>query len=116
MSPAMNAYIDANSSITVLSGLMARAGSEDEIAAVLAHEYAHGLMRHIAKRRRNGTSAALAGLLAGAAVGAMVEDSDNVGDWMRVGANIGSQAGLLVYSRAMENEADHLARISHHGE
>ncbi|MCY4189641.1 MAG: M48 family metalloprotease [Bryobacterales bacterium] len=108
MSPAVNAYIDANSNITVLSGLMARAGSEDEIAAVLAHEYAHGLMRHIAKKRRNATSAALTGLLAGAVVGAKERESDNVGDWMRVGANIGSQVGALVYSQAMENEADHL--------
>lgn len=107
-SPVVNAYIDANSRITMFSGLMARAGSHGEIAAVLAHEYSHGLMGHVAKGAQNSALATLTGMAVGAAVGAKTKDPNDLGDWMRLGTNIGSQAGMRIYSQAMENEADHI--------
>ena len=107
-SPIVNAYIDANSRITMFSGLMARAGSDDEIAAVLAHEYSHGLMSHVAKSAQNSALATLTGLAVGAAVGAKTEDPKDLGGWIRIGTNIGSRVGLRIYSQAMENEADHV--------
>ena len=107
-SPIVNAYIDAHSRITMFSGLMARAGSEDEIAAVLAHEYSHGLMGHVAKGAQNSALATLTGMAVGAAVGAKTKDPNDIGHWMRLGTNIGSQVGLRIYSQAMENEADHI--------
>ena len=108
-SPIFNAHIDLKNEITVYGGLIRRVGSDDELAAVLAHEYAHGLMGHVGKKMRNVIGGSLIGIAVGAAVGAAVgDDSDDVSDAMRVGTDYGTLVGLRVYSQAMENEADHL--------
>ena len=39
--PTVNAYVDQSNVITVHSGLLHYAASDEEIAAVLAHEYGH---------------------------------------------------------------------------
>ena len=102
--PTVNAHIDINSNITVYGGLIRLVGSEDELAAVLAHEYSHGLMRHLRKKLRNMAIGGLIGLAAGATVGAAAKEPDSI----RTGTDIGIKMGSLVYSQSMENEADHL--------
>ncbi len=103
-----NAYIDHRNQITVFGGMIKRVGREDELAAVLAHEYSHGLMNHVRRKMRNVAGGSLIGMAVGAAVGAALEDPNSVGDGMASGARIGGSAGSLVFSEAMENEADHL--------
>ena len=104
----VNAQIDSRGQITVFGGLIGRVGSEDELAAVLAHEYAHGLMGHVGKKMRNIATATLIGLAAGAVVGAKSDAPNDTGDAAEAGARIGMIAGTRAYSQAMENEADHL--------
>ena len=105
----VNAQIDSMNRITVFGGLIRKVGSPDELAAVLAHEYAHGLMAHVGRKMRNVGGGALIGMAVGAAVGAAVsDDPDAVSDAMRVGLDSGATIGARVYSQAMENEADHL--------
>ena len=107
--PVVNAHIDINNHITVYGGLIRRVGSEGELAAVLAHEYAHGLMDHPRRTMRNVAVGTLVGMAAGAVVGAAAgDDSRDTAEGMRAGAEYGQLAGIRAYSQAMENEADHL--------
>ena len=108
-SQVVNAHIDLQSNITVYGGLVRLVGSADELAAVLAHEYAHGLLGHVRGKMRNIIVGTLVGVAAGAAVGAAVGDgSDDVADAASIGAETGQLVGLRAYSQAMENEADHV--------
>lgn len=51
--PSINAYVDSNNVVSVHSGLLHLAASDEEIAAVLAHEYGHVFADHIAKKYHN---------------------------------------------------------------
>ena len=80
-------------------GLVAIAGSDDELAFVLAHEYSHGLMKHIRTTQVNAAIGTIAGAIAGGLAGVDVNES----------ADIGARTGARAYSKPMELEADHLA-------
>lgn len=51
--PTINAFVDSNNVVRVHSGLLRYAASDEEIAAVLAHEYGHVFANHIAKKHQN---------------------------------------------------------------
>ena len=106
----INAHIDQDNNIHVMGGLVAWSGSDDELAFVLAHEYAHGLFGHVRSRMSNMGRGLLTGLGAGAAVGLLAgvprEDLDDVAVG---GAAAGATLGGLVFSKSMELEADHMA-------
>ena len=96
-SPVVNAFAVPGGYVYVTRGLLALAGTEAEVAGVLAHEIAHITLRHGAKRQSKGT---LAGL--GLAVLGAVTDNPLLADLGRIGAH----AVLSGYSRAEEHEAD----------
>lgn len=98
----INAFVGYNYDVTLLGGLIAAAGSDDEIAAVLAHEYSHALLLHPQKAAANRLGGMLVGTLIGAAVGAKRNDSS----YIRLGARAGVTVGNLVFSRSMELAAD----------
>ena len=98
--PVVNAHIDINNHITVYGGLIRRVGSEGELAAVLAHEYAHGLMNHPRRTMRNVAVGTLVGTVAGAVIGAAAgDDSGDTAEGMRAGAECGQLAGIRAYSQ-----------------
>jgi predicted Zn-dependent protease len=108
----VNAYASGTDSVVVQRGLLELLQSEDEVAAVVAHEFGHHLGRHIEEKKRN---AAIGAILAGlaAAGGAMAAGADGndpamtraVGTW----AGVGAQIGALSYSKSQEREADLLS-------
>ena len=89
------------------AGLLLEVRVEAELAAVLAHEYAHVMLGHVEKKTRNAMAGmAIASGLAGiyaAKTGANPEAFAE--SWQRAGALAGSRA----YSPEMEIEADRLA-------
>lgn len=106
----INAHIDQDNNIHVQGGLVAWSGSDDELAFVLAHEYAHGLFGHVRARMSNMGRGALAGAGAAAAVGLLAGVSrERVDDVAVGGAGVGMTVGGLVFSESMELEADHMA-------
>ena len=103
----INAYADQDDQITVYTGLMDRL-AEPELAAVLAHEYAHVMLGHVGKSQTNALvgGVALSVLLGGvsAATGVTFEP----GSYVEM-ADLGMTVGSRVYSPEMELEADRLA-------
>jgi predicted Zn-dependent protease len=98
--PNVNAFAVPGGYIYLHSGLLARAGSDDEVAAVLGHEAAHVHAHHLA-RQQEATQllnyATLLGMLASIvqpAIGTLVTGA--------------STAVSLKYRREFEQEADYL--------
>jgi Zn-dependent protease with chaperone function len=92
--PRVNALALPGGQIVVFTGLLAEAGSADEVAAVLAHEIQHVLHRHGLKR--------LVQQLGGAAVIALATGGGDLGQ-------LATRAGELLqlsYGREQEAEAD----------
>lgn len=96
----VNAFATLGGHLLFYQGLLDSIESEQELAAVMAHEIAHIKHRHpVVALGKGFTLAALAGFVGGAS-------GSGVGEWL-----IGSSANLslLQFSRAQETEADRSA-------
>jgi predicted Zn-dependent protease len=92
--PSPNAFALPNGHVYVHTGMLARLGDEDQLAALLAHEINHvaghhGIINHRATRKKT-----IAGMVLG-----------GLGGWGAV-ISIGLQASVYGYSRDLEQEAD----------
>ena len=112
----INAFVGGNFDLTVLGGLVAVAGTDAEIASVLAHEYSHALLGHVAKSQTNSALGTLAGLATGVAVASATGTTDPqiATDIITGGTDAGSLFGSLYFSKSMELEADHLGMFILH--
>ena len=63
-SPEVNAFVVPGGKVVVYSGLLNIISSEDELAAVLAHEVAHVVARHAAERMTQGSVVELIRMIA----------------------------------------------------
>ncbi len=98
----LNAYADGKK--IVLTSAMVRFARDDaELAFIMAHEYAHNFMRHVAAGKRNMTIGTLLGVAA--EIGARSAGFDAGGQLAKMGA----MGGRLYYSPEFEHEADYLA-------
>ncbi len=109
----VNAFACPGGLILVTRGLLAKAKSEDEVAAVLAHEIAHVTLRHgVAAIQQANLAQAFTYLGAGTAQATMKpEDVAKLNDLF--GDSVGDIVQTLVtsgYSREAEAEADALGR------
>jgi predicted Zn-dependent protease len=108
----VNAYAEGSNRIHILRGLLRYLDSEDEVAAVVAHEIGHHLSDHIAEKQMNaGIGAVLGAVLVGAAMAATGYDPayDNTGSGqqaMRQSMQLGAALGAISYSKSQEREAD----------
>eukprot|EP00882_Tetradesmus_deserticola_P005145 GHRQ01005419.1.p1 GENE.GHRQ01005419.1~~GHRQ01005419.1.p1 ORF type:complete len:344 (+),score=114.63 GHRQ01005419.1:338-1369(+) len=93
-SPDVNAFVAPGGKVVVFSGLLRLVGSEDELAAVLAHEVGHVLARHHAERMSQLNVTGLLSMLMRALLGISIP-----GALVVLGM-------FLPYSRAAEHEAD----------
>ncbi|WP_135466405.1 M48 family metalloprotease [Crenalkalicoccus roseus] len=96
-SPQVNAYAAGQGDVAVTAGLLRIVDNDSQLAAVVAHEFAHHVAGHIGRAQARTTLGALAGAVIGSAAG--------LGDLSALGAG----AARLVYSQAEEREADYLA-------
>lgn len=102
----INAFAAPAGYVYLNTGLILKMQSESELAAVIAHEFAHVTERHLAKniqRSKYLNIATLAGVLAGALVGSQ---SSGLGQGLAIGSMAGGKAAALKYSRDQEQEAD----------
>ena len=104
----INAFADLENNIAINGGLVSLMGTDDEIAAVLAHEFAHVMYGHVDKAVVNSMFGMLLGTGMGVAMESMVP-TQNPGQTINEWQNIGQQTGATVYSPEMEIEADRTA-------
>ena len=106
--PTFNAFAVPGGIIGVHSGLIVAAGSEDELASVLAHEIAHLSQRHYAQRieeERRNRPMVLAGVLASI----LIASANPEGGAAVLTGTVGAQAqAQLNFSRRNEEEADRI--------
>ena len=112
--PSVNASVDGQGRIYVHTGLLAAAGTEAELAGVLAHEAAHALYGHVSKTAGNAAGGAVLGaLVLGGLAATTCSSGDDcsafVRDMTQSGLTVGSSVGALIYSPEMELEADQFA-------
>lgn len=97
----LNAYADGEN-IIITTPMMMLASKDEELANVLAHEYAHNIMSHVAKTQQN---VAIGGIL-GTVIDAGL-NSQGIDTGGQLG-QFGAQTGLLRYSVGFEREADYI--------
>ena len=108
----VNAYANEKREIHVSRGLLERLESEEEVAAVIAHEMGHHIAEHVEETQQNVAIGAIAGaILAGAVLAASgYEGSPNqTQQILNDTAAVGAMAGQLSFSKDQEREADLLA-------
>jgi len=93
----LNAFTDGQT-ITFHSSMINFLKTDDELAAIMGHEYAHSLLKHIDTTKVNALIGALIGTAADIALGG---SGNTLG---RVGAHYGARA----HSPKRENEADYV--------
>jgi len=101
----VNAFADQNDNIGVFTGLLFNMREESELAAVIAHEYAHVMLGHVEKKMTN----ALTGMLLAGGLMAATSRGQSNPDAMSGAMQLGMLAGSRAYSPEMEIEADRLA-------
>jgi predicted Zn-dependent protease len=103
--PEINAFAVPGGKVFLNSGLIQMVDTEDELAAVIAHEMGHIVARHVAKQSERSMKfslATLGAILAAIALGPQAA-SAVVTTSMAAG-----QTAMLKYSRENEEEADYL--------
>ncbi|MGE4314017.1 MAG: M48 family metallopeptidase [Pseudobdellovibrionaceae bacterium] len=111
----INAYAHENYKITVFKGLLDYLETNDEMAAVVAHEMGHHLAHHNEETAQNAAAgAAISGLVTAILIGAanannpyynsyqQQQDQETMQNMMAAGAKIGA----ISYSKEQEREAD----------
>lgn len=97
----LNAWADG-SQVVVTTAMMRFAGTDDELAIIVAHEIAHNAMRHIDAKQSNATVGAIFGALVDIAFA--TQGVNTYGDFSNSGAAIGAQT----FSQDFEREADYV--------
>ena len=109
-SNTMNAFTTGGEHMYIYTELFEQARTEDELAGVMAHEYAHIYARHVGKgmNRQYGAMAAAAAL---AGAGYLYGGDEKGGQYAALGATAGMAGGQFInmgFTRKDENEADEL--------
>jgi predicted Zn-dependent protease len=105
-SATARAAMTGGGGVTVTLGMMRLLGSEEEVAAVLGHEFGHHLAGHLKRRRARGFAA---GTAAGTLLGALVPFGGLASWALSEGAALaGSRTAQLAFSKEEEREADYL--------
>jgi predicted Zn-dependent protease len=106
----VNAFALPGGYVGINLGLLATAGSTDELASVLAHELVHVTQRHIARGSANASNQSMVGMAA--MIVGLLAASRNGNIQLASAAVTGGQAlaiqGQLNFSRDMEREADRI--------
>ena len=100
---AMNAFALPGGPMFINRGVLETAGTEGQVAGVLAHELAHVVLRHGTAQATKGEKFQL-GAVAGQVVGALV--GGTAGNIIAQGSNIGLGTYFMKYSREYERQAD----------
>lgn len=105
---AVNAWALPGGKVVVYTGLLPIAQNEDGLAAVMGHEVAHAFAKHGQERMTSSYGQQLGGVAV--AVATNNKDPQTQTLWNTI-YGVGSQVGMLAYSRTHETEADKLGLV-----
>ncbi len=104
----LNAWCMPGGKVVFYTGIMPVCKNVDGIAAVMGHEIAHAFAKHGQERMSSSTLQKLGGVAV--AVGTSKKDPRTAQIW-NLAYGVGSQLGMLAYSRTHETEADKLGMV-----
>lgn len=104
----LNAWCLPGGKVVFYSGILPIAANKDGIAAVMGHEVAHAFAKHGQERMSSSQIQQLGGVAV--AVGTSGKSAESQQIWNTV-YGLGSQVGMLKYSRKHETEADKLGLV-----
>jgi len=102
----VNAWCMPGGKVVFYTGIMPICANTDGVAAVMGHEVAHAFAKHGQERMSSSQMQQLGGV----AVAVGTQNSKNAQLW-NMAYGIGSQLGMLKYSRTHETEADRLGLV-----
>ena len=102
----VNAWCMPGGKVAFYTGILPICEDELGVAVVMGHEIAHAIANH--SRERMSQQMAVSGMLS---VGSAAAGSGAVNDIFLQSVGMGSQVGLLKFSRNNESEADHMGLI-----
>ncbi len=112
-SDEVNAYASGTDRIVIYEGLVKYLKTEDEVAAVIAHEMGHHIAGHIDKSQVNAGAGALVSAILYTAIMAAATGGDVDPSVFNSGLDssvqLGAAVGQLSYSKEHEREADYIA-------
>jgi len=97
----LNAHADGQR-VVIYPAMIDFATNDNQLAFVIAHEFAHSIMGHVASQQKN---VAIGGILG--TLGDAFAQSQGINTGGNLG-KLGAQQALLRYSPAFENEADYV--------
>ncbi len=104
----VNAWCMPGGKVVFYTGILPMTANTDGIAAVMGHEVAHAFAKHGQERMSQGVIQQ--GLSLGVALGTMKKDPKVQQIW-NTAFGVGSQLGMLAFSRSHETEADKLGLV-----
>jgi predicted Zn-dependent protease len=104
----MNAWCLPGGKVVFYTGILPICKNTDGIAAVMGHEIAHAFAKHGQERMTSSYGQQLGGMAV--AIGTSGQNYETQMLWNSI-YGIGSQVGMLAYSRTHETEADKLGMV-----
>ncbi|SNR76327.1 Peptidase family M48 [Lutibacter agarilyticus] len=104
----VNAWCMPGGKVVFYTGILPICANTDGIAAVMGHEVAHAFAKHGQERMTTAYGQQLGGIAV--ALGTSGQDSEAQVLWNTI-YGVGSQVGMLAYSRTHETEADKLGMV-----
>ncbi len=104
----VNAWCMPGGKVVVYTGIMPIAQSETGLAVIMGHEIAHAIARHGNERVSQQLTAQAGGVLFSALLSSKPAEAQQL---FNAAYGVGSQLGVLAYSRSHESEADHMGLI-----
>jgi predicted Zn-dependent protease len=106
--PTVNAWCMPGGKVVFYTGIIDLADNEGQIAAVMGHEIAHAVARHGNERMSQGMAAQLG---VSSIQVALSQNPNTTNQIFMQAAGIGTQVGMLKFSRNHESEADKMGLI-----
>ena len=106
--PTVNAWCMPGGKVVFYTGILPVTADEAGVAVVMGHEVAHAIARHGNERMSSGLALQFGGMALETVIG---ENPTAVQNLFLQSFGIGSQLGMLAYSRKHESEADKMGLV-----
>ncbi len=108
--PTVNAWCMPGGKVVFYTGILPIAKNKDGVAAIMGHEIAHAFAKHGQERMSNGMFQQAGAVATQIFTGTQIKDPKKA-EMFNMLYGVGSQLGMLKFSRTHEQEADRLGLV-----